>query len=294
MIKHHGAMPSPAFRYSTNISPTLTRIIALATLTFLLTVALRAEHDGKVQIALLGDSTTEELVPRIMMKAPGPYLADTIRLLLAGEKDLPPCNVINCGIDGEFIQRLLEPDGKYDRVIAKQPGLDYIFIRFGLNDIYFRKDFDGGFPEDYHALLARLRQDHPSAMLIPMTVIPIFEAAKVTRINALIRQIATGEKLQLLDIYTRYAAELERGPNMLNYRRFKLAKIPEKYHELVKPFVHGDTVIVLDNRLDAHFFDLPGWFGDRHPNQAGYHVIADETVKFLAPLMRQQVKKAGP
>src|SRR5258708_5721918 len=45
----------------------------------------------------------------------------------------------------------------------------------------------------------------------------------------------------------------------------------------VKPFVHGTTAEVMDNRLDAHFRHLPGWFADRRPNSAGYHVIADET-----------------
>ena len=91
---------------------------------------------------------------------------------------------------------------------------------------------------------------------------------------------------------------------MLNYRRFPLGKIPRQYHAFVKPFVTpgremktpppdaataerlGPMVVVLDNRLDAHFGELPGWFGDRHPNLAGYHVIGDETAKFLAPLIR--------
>ena len=49
---------------------------------------------------------------------------------------------------------------------------------------------------------------------------------------------------------------------------------------------------VLDNRLDAHFGDLPGWFADRHPNLAGYHVIGDETAKFLAPIIRAKFGKA--
>ena len=48
---------------------------------------------------------------------------------------------------------------------------------------------------------------------------------------------------------------------------------------------------VMDNQLDAHFGHLPGWFGDRHPNLAGYHVIGDETAKYLAPLMREKLKK---
>lgn len=73
-----------------------------------------------------------------------------------------------------------------------------------------------------------------------------------------------------------------------------LDKIPENRREFVKPFVvpgATPTVEVLGNRLDAHFGDLPGWFGDRHPNLAGYHVIGDETAKYLAPLIRERFKK---
>ncbi|MFA6547254.1 MAG: hypothetical protein WCS99_22745, partial [Limisphaerales bacterium] len=155
------------------------------------------------------------------------------------------------------------------------------------------QDFTNNFPKDFHALLARLRKDHPAAMLIPMTVIPFADAAGSARINALIRQVAAEEQLRLFDIYPRYAAEMERGPNMLNYRRFPLAKIPEKFRDFVKPFVSGNPpmVVVMDNRLDAHFGQLPGWFGDRHPNLAGYHVIGDETAKFLAPLLRERKAK---
>ena len=71
-------------------------------------------------------------------------------------------------------------------------------------------------------------------------------------------------------------------------------QIPENRREFVKPFVvpgSKPTVEVLDNRLDAHFGHLPGWFGDRHPNLAGYHVIGDETAKFLAPLIREKFSK---
>ena len=63
----------------------------------------------------------------------------------------------------------------------------------------------------------------------------------------------------------------------------------------MKPFVFGgNSVEVLDNRLDAHFGDLPGWYGDRHPNLAGYHVIGDETARYLAPRIRERfVTKKG-
>jgi hypothetical protein len=107
-------------------------------------------------------------------------------------------------------------------------------------------------------------------------------------VNALIRKVAGAERLALFDLYSRYKAELEHGPDMLNYRRYPLEKIPERDRAWVQPFVRGGQVVVMDNRLDAHFRDLPGWFGDRHPNPAGYHAIGDETARFLAQLIREQ------
>lgn len=41
----------------------------------------------------------------------------------------------------------------------------------------------------------------------------------------------------------------------------------------------------------ADFTHLPGWFGDRHPNLAGDHVIGDETAKCLAPLTRKKLAR---
>ena len=79
-----------------------------------------AEHEGKLQVLLLGDSTTIGSVCRQPNPA-GPHLEDVIRVVLATQKDLPPANVINQGRDGEFIQGLLT-GGRYDREIAKLVG----------------------------------------------------------------------------------------------------------------------------------------------------------------------------
>ncbi|QDU27167.1 GDSL-like Lipase/Acylhydrolase [Anatilimnocola aggregata] len=253
---------------------------------------LQAEHEGKVQILLLGDSTTEGSVPRRHVPK-GPHLEDVIRELLAAEKDLPPTNVINLGLSGEYIQRLLE-SGRYEKAASKLPGIDFVLIRYGLNDNARRENFAENFPKDYHELIERLRKDHPRASLIVMTVIPYGGEEVAQRLNKLNADVAKAEGLRLFDIYPRYAAELKRGPDMLNYRRFPLEKIPENRREFVKPFVvpgANPSVEVLDNRLDAHFGHLPGWFGDRHPNLAGYHVIGDETAKFLTPLIREKFKK---
>ena len=45
-------------------------------------VATRAEHDGKVQILILGDSTAEGSIPR-KLAPEGPHLEDVIRQVYA-------------------------------------------------------------------------------------------------------------------------------------------------------------------------------------------------------------------
>ena len=266
------------------------RILLVAVLALLINGSrLKAEHEGKVQILLLGDSTTEGSVPRRHVPE-GPHLEDVIRLLLAEEKDLPPTNVINLGLSGEYIRRLLD-SGRYEKEASKLPGIDYVLIRYGLNDNSYRENLEENFPKDYHELIERIKVDHPQAMIIVMTVIPYGSEEMCLRLNKLNEQVAQAEGLTLFDIYPRYAEELKRGPDMLNYRRFPLEKIPENRREFVKSFIvpgAKPTVEVMDNRLDAHFGNLPGWFGDRHPNLAGYHVIGDETAKFLAPLIREK------
>jgi lysophospholipase L1-like esterase len=263
-------------------------ILALAMLLVIAFPASKANaaHEGKSQILLLGDSTTEGSVPR-RLKPEGPHLERVLEQLLTAEGDLPPCHVINSSLSGEYIRRLFD-SGRYDRDVADLPGLDYVFIRYGLNDRARRDDFALNFPKDFHELLARLRQDHPQALLIPMTVIPFADEAASKEINDLVREVARDENLPVFDIYPRYAAELTKGQNMLNYRRYPLEKVPEQYHNLVKPFVHGDRVEVMANELDPILGHLPGWCGDRHPNLAGYNVIADETAEYLAKLLRER------
>ena len=80
---------------------------------------------------------------------------------------------------------------------------------------------------------------------------------------------------------------------MLNDRRIALSNIPENLRSMAKPYVKalGTELNVLfqDNRLDAHLGHIPGWYSDWHPNLGGYQVIASETAKFLAPLIRARL-----
>lgn len=277
---------------STGYLKSIGLLIAAVCATGLGPARLLAEHEGKTQIVLLGDSTTIGSVLR-KHEPNGPHLEDVVRNLLAAEKDLPATNVINLGQDGDFIRRLLD-SGRYEKAMSKLPGVDYVLIRYGLNDNVRRENLAENFPKDYHELIERIKHDHPAATIIVMTVIPYMDEATSARLNDLNRDAAKADGVMLFDIYPRYADELKRGHNMLNYRRYPLEKIPENRREFVKPFVvegKVPTVEVMDNRLDAHFAELPGWFGDRHPNLAGYHVIGDETAKYLATLMRAKLVK---
>ena len=248
-----------------------------------------SEKKAEIQILLLGDSTTEGSVPR-RIKPEGPHLETVLEQLLAADGDLPSCHVINSSLSGEYILRLFE-SGRYDRDVANLPDLDYIFIRYGLNDRGRRENFTVNFKKDFHQLLARLRKDHPKAHLVPMTVIPFANEELSKMINDLILEVARKEKLEVFDIYPRYAEELKKGFNMLNYRRYPLTKIPDQYQELVKPFIQGPSVEVMSNELDAILGHLPGWYRDRHPNLAGYNVIADETAKYLSKIINKNKDK---
>jgi lysophospholipase L1-like esterase len=264
-------------------------ILAALIASFSCTPPTLAEHEGKIQILLLGDSTTEGSIPRIM-KPQGPHLERVIEQLLAAEGDVPPTHVIQSGISGEYIRRLID-SGRYEKSVSKLPGLDYIFVRYGINDRGRLKNFEDEFPKHLHELIALLRHDHPQALIIPTTNIAYSVDEKTALGSGLVGDVAQKENLAVFDLHPRFVAELKKGPNMLNYRRYPLAKIPAKYHAFVKPYVSGSSVLVMSNELDAILGHLPGWFNDRHPNLAGYNVIADETAKYLVKIIRERNTK---
>lgn len=258
------------------------RCLVLALAAILLYAPAARCQEQKVRILLLGDSTVIGSICR--REAPkADHLEDVIRKLLAA--DGISAEVINQGRDGEFIHGLLQ--GRYGKDIAGLPRVDYVLVRYGLNDSRRRDSFEKNFAEDYRELVRRLKQDHAGCQVVLETVIPYLGDDADKQINDLVRQVATAEKLPLLDTNARYAAELKNGANMLNYRRVKLEKIPEKHRGLIPTSsIKGGEVVILDNLLDAHFRAVPGWFSDRHPNLAGYEVIGSEAARFLAPLIK--------
>src|SRR5205085_804334 len=153
---------------------------------------------------------------------------------------------------------------RYEKDVAKQAPFDFIFMRYGLNDVRnLKEDFNTTFPANYKKLIARLRMDHPKAELVLETVIPYLGEELDHKINEQVRAVARAENLPVLDEYTPFAAALKNGPNMLSYRRLTLTLVPKKYIALIPPeSIKGDTVYVLDNLLDIHLASVPGWFKD--------------------------------
>lgn len=270
------------------VCPTITSDQLLGGAPFAFSEATAGEK--RLRVLLLGDSTTEAKIPKLLAPEE-PQLEDTLRIRLALEPGLPPVDVVNLGLSGEFIRRLLD-SVRYAKEVVTQPSADFIFIRYGLNDVAKRENFEVNFPADFKELLVRLRKDHPKALLIPTSVIPCSDETASAKMNGLICQVAESEKLPYCDVYSRYLSELKSGGmNMLNYRRYPLAKIPTELQPLATPYLYPGKepeVVVLDNRLDGIFGHLPGWYGDRHPNLAGYNVIASETARFLTPLIRKR------
>lgn len=271
--------------------------MAMRLLSWLVVILLVPAGDGraqgqkaaKVRILLLGDSTVIGSVCR-EMHPKADQLEDVVRKLLAAETDLPPVEVVNRGQNGDMIHLLLAR--RYEQDVAKQAPFEFIFIRYGLNDVRHLKDFQAEFPANYRKLIARLRTDHPRAEIVVETVIPYLGAERDQTINEQVRAVALAEKVPLLDQYTPYAAELKSGLNMLSYRRLALAAVPKQYQALIPPeAIKGDMVYVMDNLLDVHLAQVPDWFKDRHPNLAGYQVIGNQLARYLALRLRDQPKQ---
>src|SRR5690349_16748608 len=110
------------------------------------TVTGQDKKPAKVRVLLLGDSTVIGSVCRTTHPK-ADHLEDVIRKLLAADADLPAVEVVNRGQDGDTIHRLLA--GRYDKDVAKAGPWDFVFIRYGLNDLRGLKDFATEYPANY-------------------------------------------------------------------------------------------------------------------------------------------------
>ena len=247
-----------------------------------------SEEKGRMHILLLGDSTVEGSVPRAI-EPEADHLEGIVRKLLDGEGDLPPVRVTNEGVSGEFVKGLL--DKRYEQIVETHPKADYVTIRYGLNDSRKREDFETNFPLDLKNLIANLREDYPEAKVFLETVIVYFDEERSEKINHLIREVAASESVPLIDMWAKTKAEIDAGNTALTYHRLKREAIPDKFAALLpEPWKEGE-ICVLDNRLDVHFRDIPGWFADKHPNLAGYHVIGSELARVFSAEIRQRLEK---
>lgn len=267
--------------------------IFVATLVMLATLSSYA-NDDKLTILLIGDSTTEGLTPR-NSQPEGPHLERIVANLLACEEGLPVAEVVNLGKGGETAASLFSSNRYAEQVMPYiNQDVDYIFVRYGINDWYRLgesvESVGTQFPKDLKYLLECIASDFPDVKLIPMTVIPYMPQENSEFINTIIKQVVGELDLPLLDIYEPYYKfNMEQGVNALTVREMDLDKIPAKYHEMVKSrivhYIWNDKlytkVVSDDNELDALFGECEGWYGDRHPNLAGYNLIARYTVEYI-------------
>ncbi len=256
-----------------------------------------AMRDGKLLILLVGDSTTAGATPR-MVHPDASHLEQLIVELMACEEGMPPLEVINLGKGGETAASIFET-GRYDKDVAPYvgEGVDYVFVRYGINDWFKCKDLENDFPADLRKLLSRVQSDFPDAKCVPMTIVPFMPHEECVIINDMIKSVVADMELPLFDIYEPYNAYLlANGRNTLNVRGMPLDKVPTKYHEMFKDrTIHyksakKDYMKVIDdgNQLDGILGKYKAWYSDRHPNLAGYHLIAAQSVEYLVKDLTQQ------
>ena len=216
-------------------------------------------------ILMLGDCTlaTSYLPPRLKNEA---RLAEALQRRFPAEQ----VAIANEGLDGEAVSGLLR---RYERTMARYSRLDYVLIRYGVNDR--RTDGIGGFRANLERLLDRLRADHPGARILLETGMyvdyPAHYAwdrnAKMEPVYDVIRTLGVAHGLPVVDIYERMRAETARGNWDLRVRGYGVV---------------DDHIPVLGPGQDhLHGHDVR-WFTNIHPNPAGIEIIADEEARVLA------------
>lgn len=218
-----------------------------------------------IQIVMLGDCTlaTSYLPLRLKNET---RLAEALERRFPGER----VTVFNEGLDGEAVSGLLR---RYERTKARHPNLDYLLLRYGVNDR--RADGVDGFRTNLRALLDRLRTDYPDTRILLETGMyvdyPTHYAwdrnAVIQPIYDVVRELARSYGLPLVDIYKRMQAETMAGNWDLRVRGYGVV---------------DDHIPVLGPGQDhLHGHDV-SWFTNIHPNPTGIEVIADEEANVMA------------
>lgn len=248
-----------------------------------LTTTKSSSTEPKVKILLIGDSTTE---------GGKPVFENSIEELVAIEDSVPVVEVINAGKGGETAHSLLN-SGRYESDIKGIDSVDYIFVRYGINDYFKRQPFTLNFPTDMKKVIDQLEVDFPSAEIIMMTIVPFLGDLNDQIVNEQIVEVASEKGLELFDLYTPYKEKMDEfGKPALTIRFFPLSGIPKNYHQLVEPYAsfyewkNAVWVRVQSNEFDPLFGHLTDWYKDNHPNTTGYRLIADETVKYILPKLK--------
>ena len=284
--KNAARISKKAYSHKTITPMKLLKILSLALLFFSSTSLINHfKTDEKVRILLIGDSTT--------IGGKGVF-ETTIEDIINKNIETPSVEVINSARGGETAFSVVE-SRRYDNDIKPLGNIDYIFVRYGINDSFKRKPVEENFSKDYKNLIAKLRSDFPSAKIILTTIIPFFKNEDDSIIiNNMVKQLAEEEKLELFDVYPAYKKALEiHGENSMNVRFFPLSDIPEDYKEVALPYASyvewkaTDMVRVLTTELDPIFGNLDGWYNDRHPNPMGYRLLALETVNYILPKLKK-------
>ena len=114
--------------------------------TFFLSVSFtnfEVVEKDKVSILLIGDSTT--------IGGKGVF-ETTIEKIINKNTNTPSVEVINSARGGETAHSVIE-SGRYEEQIKPLGKMDYIFVRYGINDYFKRKPFEKNFPKDYKKLI---------------------------------------------------------------------------------------------------------------------------------------------